>query len=364
LAALVSGADAGKLLPLRQLVVGGEASRTEWLEQVRQKAPGCAVFNHYGPTETTVGVLMHPFHGGSEADSLTVPLGRPIANVRAYVLDSYGQPAPIGAPAELYIGGGLVGRGYLGQPALTAERFVPDPFGAEPGGRLYRTGDRVRQRADGAIEYLGRADGQVKIRGYRVELGEIEAMLARQDGVGQCAVACHDDGRGGQLLTGYVIWREGAAQDFGRLQDALKSILPEHMTPKAWVRLDQLPLSAHGKVNRQALPAPSAGSWERAARYIAPESAAEQLLAAIWSEVLGRERVGAHDNFFELGGHSLAAIRVMSRIRRILGVDVPLHALFQSPTIAGLWSAILECETVSGSAQKLAEDMLEAAAAQ
>jgi aryl carrier-like protein len=247
------------------------------------------------------------------------------------VLDRRGQPAPGGAPGELYIGGAGVAHGYLGRPGLAAERFVPDPFGPAPGARLYRTGDRARWLADGTVEFLGRTDFQVKVRGFRVEPGEIEARLRDHPEVREAVVVAREDEPGDRRLVAY--WVAGAAVDADALRAHLGERLPGYMVPAAFVRMDALPLTPNGKVDRGALPAPEAHACARRG-FEAPVGHTEEALAAIWAELLKAERVGRHDGFFDLGGHSLLAMRVMSRVRELSGVELPLRALFEGPTIA------------------------------
>jgi hypothetical protein len=264
-----------------------------------------------------------------------VPIGQPIAGARAYVLDQHLQPVPVGVPGELFVGGTGVARGYRGLPGLTAERFLPDPFAGEAGHRMYRTGDRVRWRADGQLEFLGRRDQQVKIRGFRVEPEEVEVVLNRHPALRAAAVAVREDRRGDRRLVAYVVEAPGRTATAEELQTYLRRTLPEHMVPAAVVRLSELPLTANGKVDRRALPAPD-GLDGSAPEFVPPRNPVEELLAAIWSELLRRERVGVHDNFFALGGHSLLATQVVSRVRRALEVDLPVRALFEAPTVAGL----------------------------
>ncbi|HEU4559040.1 MAG TPA: amino acid adenylation domain-containing protein, partial [Longimicrobium sp.] len=258
------------------------------------------------------------------------PIGAPVAGTRAYVLDPQGRLAGVGVPGELCLGGERVARGYLGRPGLTAERFVPAPFLVEGGARLYRTGDRARWRADGALEYLGRLDGQVKVRGFRIEPGEVEAALRQDAGVAECAVVAREDVPGDRRLVAYVVGEARAEA----LRARLRQSLPEYMVPAAFVVLERLPLTPNGKLDRKALPAPDLASAEET--YVAPRTPMEEVLAGIWAEVLRLERVGARDNFFELGGHSLLATRVVSRIRAVFGVEMPLRAVFEGPTVAGL----------------------------
>jgi amino acid adenylation domain-containing protein/non-ribosomal peptide synthase protein (TIGR01720 family) len=320
--------DGGNLPALRTLVVAGEACPAELAARWGR---GRRLLNAYGPTEATVCATV------AEGWDLSgpPPLGRPLAHVRAYVLDGLLRPAPVGVPGELYLGGSGLARGYLGRPGLTAERFVADPLGAAPGGRLYRTGDRACWRADGTLEFLGRLDGQVKVRGYRVEPGEVEAALAGHAGVAQAAVVARGEGAGRQLVA-YIVARPEAAPEAGELRQYLRQRLPAYMVPSAWVFLADLPLLANGKVNRKALPDPTAEGAGRNGTYLPPRTAIEEVVAGVWAEVLGRERVGALDNFFELGGHSLSAAQVAVRLRRSLGMEVPVRALFEAPTVAGL----------------------------
>jgi amino acid adenylation domain-containing protein len=333
LAALEPSLDFEKILPRRWLLIGGEASRREWLARVRAQAGGCRVFNHYGPTETTVGVTTHEVDGVADGISALAPIGTPLPNVRAYVLDRRGNPVPAGIPGELHIGGPCLARGYLGQPGLTAGAFVPDPFGA-PGERLYRTGDLARHRPDGELEFLGRSDGQVKIRGFRVELGEIEAMLSRHPAVSEVAVTS------GSQLAAYLVLRDNHSATVGELREFLASRLPSYMVPQSFVFLDNLPRMPHGKLDRGALPEPPPTRPDLATAFVAPRSPVEQAIADIWSDVLRLERVGVEDDFFALGGHSLRAAQVVVRIRDALSVELPLSTMFESPTVAGLAMAI------------------------
>jgi amino acid adenylation domain-containing protein len=343
LAALMQGVRPERLLPRRWLIIGGESSRLEWVEQLARLAPDCKVFNHYGPTETTVGVLTHRVRPGEgQAPTATTPIGRPLANTRAYILDNRMQPVPIGAAGELYIGGGNVARGYLNRPDLTANQFLPDPFSGKPGARLYRTGDLVRYRNDGTVEFLGRNDDQVKIRGYRIEPGEVEAVLAQHPAVRSALVLGRDNERGERQLVAYWTATEAAGAEEDVLRAFLKEKLPEYMVPAALVQLVEIPRTPHGKVDSRALPAPPRSGAAPGQAQQTPRTPVEEVLAAIWSEVLRLERVGIHDNFFDLGGHSLLATRVISRIREAFAAEVPLRALFETPTVAGLAVAVLD----------------------
>ncbi|HEU4594975.1 MAG TPA: amino acid adenylation domain-containing protein, partial [Pyrinomonadaceae bacterium] len=342
LAALQTGRQPERLLPRRWLVIGGEASRREWVEELRRQAPDCSVFNHYGPTEATVGMLT--FHLGRDAEvspSGSTPLGRPLANARAYVLDAHLRPVPKGVPGELYIGGACVARGYLGDAARTAEKFIPDPFDAAGGARLYRTGDLVRHTPEGNLLFIGRDDHQVKIRGFRIELGEIEEILRQHPSVREAVVIAREDGRGDKQLVGYVVTRrDGVEQDAGRLDESLREHLgervPEYMLPSVIMHLEDLPLSAHGKVNLQALPSPDPNGFVPQDDFVAPRNPLELKLARIWQDILGVDAVGVKANFFRLGGHSLLATQMISRVRRELGVELPLRRLFERPTVEGL----------------------------
>jgi pristinamycin I synthase 3 and 4 len=302
--------------------------------------PTGEVVNQYGPTECTMTTTFHRV--GAEDEGREVALiGRPIANARVYVLDVAGQPAPIGVPGELYIGGAGVTRGYLDRPDLTAERFLPDPFDAVPGARMYRTGDRGRWRPDGALELFGRVDDQVKIRGNRVEPGEVEARLRECPGVSQAAVAAWPAGASDARLIAYVVPAEGADPSIAGLRDLLRRALPEYMVPTAFVTLSALPLGPHGKLDRRALPPP--GRVATAGRvYVEPRSLLEWQIAAIWEELLDTRPIGATDSFFELGGHSLLAVRMMHAVEQGYGRRLPLPVLFEAPTVRDLANALLD----------------------
>ncbi len=331
-AILDAGGTAG-VLPRRWLVLGGEALSWELLERVRSAAPTCRVLNHYGPTETTVGSCTFEA-GTAEPRGRTVPIGRPLPGERVYVVDRRLRLLPVGVPGELCIGGAGVARGYVEQPEQTAERFLADPFAAAGGERIYRTGDRVRVLPDGNVEFLGRVDDQVKIHGHRVEPSEIEVVLSGHPGVRQCAVVALDSGDGEKQLVAYVVQSGQVATD--ELQSFAREALPVHMVPARFVPLDALPLTANGKIDRRALPDPGVVTG---VEYVAPRTPLEQALAAIWQELLGVERVGVYDDFFALGGHSLLATQAVIRIRSTIG-NVPLHSLFNAPTVAALAEAI------------------------
>jgi amino acid adenylation domain-containing protein/non-ribosomal peptide synthase protein (TIGR01720 family) len=339
LSAMLSSSRPEQVLPRQRLVLGGEALNRALVEKIRTLAPDCRVVNHYGPTETTVGVLTNTLSQDSTDDeAATVPLGRPNANTRAYVLDACMEPAPHGLTGELYIGGAGVTRGYLNRPSLTAEKFVPDTFSTEPGARLYRTGDVVRRLSDGRIEFVGRADNQVKIRGYRIELGEIEAALHVHERVRDCVVVAREGESGEKRLVAYFVAANGQGVSAGELREYLKSRLPEYMVPAAFARLNELPLTANGKVDRKALPEPSSSAEDASGEYVAPRDEVERALCEVWAEVLRVGRVGIRDNFFELGGDSILSIQVIARAAR-RGVRVTPRQLFEHQTVEALAAA-------------------------
>jgi aspartate racemase len=323
---------------LRQLLSGGDVLTVERVKAAVNALDGGRFVNGYGPTETTTFACCYRVTPTTEIGG-SLPIGGPITNTETYIFDSRRQPVPIGVPGELYIGGPGVARGYLNRPELTAERFLPNPFGSRPGERLYRTGDRVRHRHDGTIEFLGRFDDQVKIRGFRVEPGEVEAALLRHPGVRESAVVARPAPDGGQRLIAYTV-EAAPALTTSELRAYLAESLPDYMIPAAFVSLEELPLTPSGKLDRRALPEPSGDRPTLEQGYVAPESPLEEKLAAIYADLLGLERVGRNDDFFELGGHSLLAVRLFSAIDRKLGVKLPLAVLFEGGTVAELAAAI------------------------
>jgi amino acid adenylation domain-containing protein/non-ribosomal peptide synthase protein (TIGR01720 family) len=334
--ATVPNAAAGEGLPaFRTVIVGGEAATAEL---VARWAPGRRMINAYGPTESTV---VTTWSEALSAGAAAPPIGRPIANTRTYVLDADLQPVPVGVPGELYVAGTGLARGYLKRPGLTAERFVANPFG-EPGSRMYRTGDVVRWRSDGMIDYLGRADHQVKIRGFRIELGEIEAALLRRPDVAEAVAMAREDSGGHKRLVAYLVLSTGAAiPDPGELRAHVGQTLPDYMVPSAFVVLDELPLNPNGKLDRRALPAPELGAGV-ASRYVAPSTDAEAVLAQIWAEVLGVERVGVEDNFFELGGDSIRSLRVVSRAKAAFDITLTPRDVLAARTVSTLAEIVEE----------------------
>src|SRR5262245_2843891 len=313
---------------IRRLICSGEALSAETRDQVNALLPDGPMENLYGPTEAAIDVTYWPCRDDCSGE---VPIGGPIWNTRIYVLDGCLEPVPVGVVGELYIAGAGVGRGYVGRGGLTGERFVADRYGAA-GMRMYRSGDLARWRGDGVLEFVGRADHQVKVRGFRIEPGEIEAALVRHASVSQAAVVARPDRAGGQQLVGYVVLAAGADADAAALRAHVGARLPDYMVPSSIVVLDRLPLTANGKLDRGALPTPQV----RAGVARLARSPREELLCALFAEVLGLERVGIDDDFFALGGHSLLATRLISRIRSSLDVELSIRSLFEAPTVAGL----------------------------
>ncbi|HEY0172382.1 MAG TPA: amino acid adenylation domain-containing protein [Pyrinomonadaceae bacterium] len=335
---LLEQAGPGELDSLRAVTVGAEACPPELVGRHQRVLPRARLYNEYGPTEATIYCAAYEC-GPGDAERASLPIGRPAAGARLYVLDNFLQPVPAGVPGQLYVGGRGVARGYLNRPGLTAAAFVPDPFGPsgdEPGARLYRTGDVARWLADGQLEFLGRADEQVKVRGFRVEPGEVESALRACDGVRDVAVAAREDAPGERRLVAYVVAGDGARPTTAGLREQLRARLPEYMVPGAFVFLDELPLTPTGKVNRRALPAPDSGAAASAASYVAPRTPTEELMARLWCDVLRLESVSAAADFFDLGGHSLLATQLVSRVRESFSVELPLRSIFESPTVEGL----------------------------
>jgi acyl-coenzyme A synthetase/AMP-(fatty) acid ligase/acyl carrier protein len=324
-------------VPMRQLrlvVCSGEALTSDDVTEFYARHADAVVENLYGPTEASIDVsywLCERPGGGT-----SVPIGAPVANTRLLVMDRCLNPVPIGVVGELYIGGVQLARGYGGRPALSAERFVADPFAAD-GSRLYRTGDRVRWLPGGQLEFLGRSDQQVKVRGFRIEPGEIEALLAAHPGVRTAVVTPFGEGADRKLVA-YLV-PAGPAEGIppvGELRDHLRRSLPEFMVPSVFTELAELPLTPNGKLNRTALPVPDGVRPELAGGFVAPSGAVEESLAGIWAHVLGVDRVGAEDDFFALGGHSLLATQLISRVRTVFGIELPLSAVFDQPTVRTL----------------------------
>ncbi len=350
LQAFVAANDVEHCTSLRRVICSGEALTPDLVERFYGRSHA-VLENLYGPTEASVDVTSWTCPRGQKL--IGIPIGRPVANTHTYVLDANLRPVPVDVPGELYLDGVQLALGYLRRPDLTAERFVPNPFGRTPRTRLYRTGDLVRWLSDGTIEFLGRIDHQVKIRGFRIELGEIETVLRRHAGVREAAVVDRADATGRKRLAAYVVLEAGGeTPSSGELRDYLTRLLPDYMVPSIFVFLEALPLNANGKLDRKGLPAPRLTREGTAGGFAAPRNDTEETLAAIWRELLGIDRVGVHDNFFALGGHSLLATQLVSRIRERFEVELPLRAMFVKPSIAQL-AQLVEEARLRGSAAKL-----------
>ncbi|MDF5719515.1 MAG: amino acid adenylation domain-containing protein [Rhizonema sp. PD37] len=337
-ALIIQQAKREQLASLHTIIVAGESCLSDLVKQHQEYLPSASLFNEYGPTEGTVwsSVYLCQFQ-----ELTRVPIGRPIANTQIYILDSKLRPVPVGIAGELHISGAGVARGYLNRPELTLEKFIPNPFSDDPLARLYKTGDKTRCLPNGNIEYIGRIDHQVKIRGYRIELGEIEVLLSQHSKVQQVVVVVRSDHPDDKYLTAYVVPVQTTKASFQEsaptiadLRHFLKQKLPDYMIPSVYVILDSLPLTPNGKVDRQALPTTEGLRLDKEAEYVAPRTLVEEMLAKIWAEVLSVEKLGIDDNFFDLGGHSLKATRVLSRVQEAFQVELPLHSLFEEPTIA------------------------------
>ncbi len=321
-----------------RVLCGGEALGQDLAAALLERTD--TLWNVYGPTETTVWSAIHRVENADHP----VPLGHPLANTQLYILDDRLEPAPLGVPGELFIGGAGLAKGYLNQPELTAEKFVPNPFAASPGARMYRTGDLCRRQADGRIEFLGRRDHQVKVRGFRIELGDIETALAGAPGVRQAAVTTWTGPDGLAMLAGYVVPEPDRTPDLEAIKAHLRAQLPGYMVPGVLTPLDTLPLTPNNKVDRRALPSPQSLHAQTARDYVAPRSDIEHAMAAAWGAVLGLERVGIRDNFFDLGGHSLMIVQLLARLRADCGVEVSVVDLYRHATIEAL-AAHLERQT-------------------
>lgn len=330
---LVETEGLAKCGSLRRVFCGGEPLPGELCERFFARLDA-ELYNLYGPTETAVDVTCWRCRPGDEGPM--VPIGRPVDNTQIYILDAHLQAVPAGVPGELHVGGSQVSKGYLNRPELTSQRFIPDPYGEQPGSRLYKTGDLARFLPDGAIQFLGRIDHQVKLRGFRIELGEIEAVLGRHPAVRQCVVLVREDRAHDQRLVAYVVLRGGAQASREELSAFLRESLPEHMVPSATVFLDGLPLTPGGKVDRRSLPAPDTGRPDMGAGMVPPRNDTESQLTTIWEDVLGVHPVGVTDDFFQLGGHSLLAVRLISRIEQHFDRRLPLSAMYRGHTIERL----------------------------
>jgi amino acid adenylation domain-containing protein len=334
------GAPGGEYRHLRQVLVGGEAVAPELIAEMEEVFPGAAVRVLYGPTEATIICASYEVSGGVEVKGQMV--GRPLGNVVLRVLDGRGRLVPVGVEGEIYVGGEGVARGYRHRADLTAERFLPDEYGGRVGARIYRTGDRGRYLADGSIEFRGRTDEQVKVRGFRIELGEIEGALAEHAEVSEAIVVARAEADGEKRLVAYIVAVREGGPSVGELRGYLKGRLPDYMIPSAFVYLEALPLTSHGKIDRGALPAPDGERPALAEAFLAPQTPTEKSLAAIWTKLLDINRVGVNDNYFELGGDSLLATQLVSQVRGVFEVELPLVELFRHPTLAELAASIEE----------------------
>lgn len=331
---------------LQTVIAMGEAMPPSLPQSLKVMAPNSSVINAYGPTETTVGALVWKYSADFSGD--IVPIGRPYSNKRVYLLDERGKPVPLGAVGELFIGGVGVARGYLNRPDLTAERFLVDPFAGDAEARMYKTGDLARYLPDGNLLYLGRNDHQVKIRGFRIELGEIEARLHEHPLVSEAVVVAIGEEARKQLVAYVIAEAEGdhAVQLSKVLRTHLATKLPEYMVPAAFVRMDTFPLTSNGKLDRRALPTPDDDAFARQA-YEPPQGTVEMAISNIWLDILNVDRIGRHDDFFMIGGHSLLALKMVSRIRHVLGFEISLRTIFDGPTIAKLAKRLGESGTAS-----------------
>jgi amino acid adenylation domain-containing protein len=324
----------GGLPDFRTVIVGGEACTAELVDTW---APGRRLINSYGPTESTVVATwtdpLTPARGAP-------PIGRPIWNTRAYVLDPALRPVPVGVPGELYVAGAGLARGYLDRPGLTAQRFVANPFGP-PGSRMYRTGDLVRWTAAGQLEFGGRTDNQIKVRGFRVEPGEIEAVLRRHPDVGEAVVVAREDQPGLKRLVAYLVAADGQPPVPAQVRAFVARSLPDYLVPSAFLTLDRMPLSPNGKLDRQALPAPDANA-DTGTGYVAPETDTERVIAEIWADVLRLERVGAHDNFFDLGGDSIRSLHIAGRVGAAFDLTLTPRDILTARTVAALAELVEE----------------------
>ena len=330
----------GALAGLRRLLVGGEALSVPHVRRALGLLRGTQLINGYGPTEASVFACCHPVPRDLPADAPSVPIGRPITNTDAYVMDRHGQLTPIGVPGELLLGGPGVALGYVNRPDLTREKFIPDPFTGEPGARVYRTGDLVRWRPDGTLEYLGRLDNQVKVRGFRIEPGEVEAAIAQYPEVREVAVAARPDGHGGKRLVAYVVPRAASGPPLTELRPFLGERLAPHMIPSLFVTLTSLPLTPSGKIDRQRLPAPEALTTTPSGEAVEPRDAVEGQLVELWEDLLGVRGIGVTDDFFDLGGHSLLAVRMLQRLAESYRVTLPLATLYTNSTVERLAEAL------------------------
>lgn len=337
---------------LKYVFCGGEALSVDLQKRFFANLDA-DLYNLYGPTEACIDAIVWRCKHGTHQP--IVPIGRPIANTQVYILDSHLQPVPVGVPGELHIGGAGLARGYLDRPDLTDEKFIPNPFSNDPGLRLYKTGDLARYLPDGTIEFLGRTDHQVKLRGFRIELGEIEAVLSQHPAVQEVVVLAREDVPGDKRLVAYVVLNQEQASSTDELRHFLKQKLPDYMLPSAFEMLEAMPLTPNGKVDRQALPIPAQARAELQGAIVAPRTPVEDVVVGIWREVLGLEQIGIHNNFFDLGGHSLLATQIISRVRDIFQIELPLRCLFETPTVAGIALTITQMQAAQEDDEEIAQ---------
>ena len=328
---------------VRQLLIGGEVLSPSHVRAAMQHLPDVQLINGYGPTESTTFTCCHRISNALEENKFSIPIGRPIANTRVYILDRYLNPVPLGVAGELWIAGDGLARGYLNRPELSAEKFVPDPFSTTPGARMYRTGDLVRYRADGNIEFLGRLDDQIKIRGFRVEPGEVMAALHEHPAVRQAVVVARAHANAERALVAYIVPEDSEhAPDAQALRQFLVERVPEYMIPADFMILESMPLTVNGKLDRARLPAFDRSATGTNQRRVMPRTPVEQILADLWRLLLNVDSVGIDDNFFELGGDSLTAMRFVSRVLEATGEEVQIRTVFDNPTIRALAGALTE----------------------
>ncbi len=358
-ALIMTETDKQKMASLKTNIVSGEVFSMALVNRHDELAPQSKLYNEYGPTEASVWCIVFDCHDPFSGNQ--VPIGKPIANTQIYVLNSHMQPAPIGAPGEIYIGGVGVTNGYLNRAELTEERFVPAPFSSDPNAKLYRSGDAARFLADGNIEFLGRDDDQVKIRGYRIELGEIEAVLGQHPNIREVVVLAREDTPGEKRLVAYLATKQKEAPTVGSLREYLSERMPDYMVPTAFVFMAELPRTPIGKLDRKALPVPTKARPNLESVFVAARTPVEEILTGISAEVLGIDEVGVDDNFFELGGHSIIITQLAARVRDTLAVEVPLRTIFEAPTVFGLTEAIFQHSADREKVEKTAELALKVA---
>src|SRR6185312_13040150 len=340
---ILEARDAGaRLSKLKYCVCSGEALPAELAQRFQARLPQCTLLNLFGSSEASADATYHEVAKG-EVET-RVSIGRPLSNIQVYILDQQMQPLPVGARGELYVGGDALARGYVQRAEVTAEQFVPHPYSAIGGERLYRMGDEARYLEDGRIEFLGRRDHQVKVRGFRIELGEIEAVLKSHSGVRACVVVAREDVAGDQRLVAYVVADRESVDEW---RQHLKQKLPDYMVPSSIVVLEKLPLTPNGKVDRRALPVPEQLARAQAKQFVAARTPVQEIVAGIWREILRMEEISIEDSFFELGGHSLLGTQVISRVRDAFQIELPLRRLFEGPTIKEL-AASVEAASRSG----------------